>query len=208
MITRKFLGALGGLLLSGSAAWADVEVFSTFPNDMTVRYSSAGGESREATLTSMQAASLSSADKPLELTVLDDQGNKVFQGTAANHRYWVLSPGKNGQAALTEAGSTRPGPNPPKAVSFFNANGFPIILEMFAIKGEDNLTDVAVGANEATGPYELPEGTFQLFLKDAGGNPIGKSYSYVQAGNFYLIYRKRPTLYDLEKLGTVTSGGK
>lgn len=205
MITRK---SLATLLLISAAGRADVQVFSTFPNDMTVRYQSVSGESRQATLSSMQATSLSSPDKPLQLTVLDAQGNIVFQGQAANHRYFVLSPAKERPAALTEAGSTRPGPNPPKVVNFFNANGFPVILEMFAITGDDRLTNLTVGANEASGPSKLPEGTFRLFLKDEGGNPIGKCYSYVKTGNFYLIYRKRPTLFDLEQLGTVPSDGK
>jgi hypothetical protein len=55
----------------------------------------------------------------------------------------------------------------------------------------------------ASTPLDIPSATFNINLKDEGGNPIGKSYSRVRGGHFYLIYRKRDTLYDLEMLGTI-----
>jgi hypothetical protein len=197
MFKKSFFTTL--LLLGSAAAQADVSVFSVLPGDFKVTYGA-----REASLSPMQGLSLSNSDPLLELSIVDDKGVKVLQRSVANNRHWVLGPGKDGQPVLTEAGYlSDQGKSPLKAVSFFNATGYSVIVDMFAKKGEDSLTDVKIGKNEAAGPYELGPGSFKMFVKDEGGNPIGECYSFVNAGNFYLIYRKRPILYDLESLGTI-----
>jgi hypothetical protein len=205
MRSLQFLLPLCGVLLTSSLARADVHLFSVLAGEVQIRYGPPGGTMREASLGSMQEVSLSGADPVWELTVQDEQGARLYQGSLANHRYWVLGPGKKSPAALTEVGATQV-PHPLKAVAFYNANNYPVILEMFALKGEEALVDVQVGAHEAAGPYQLAEGTFKLYLKDEGGNPIGQSYSYVNPGRFYLVYRKRATLYDVVKLGEIPSG--
>lgn len=186
-------------LLLSAAAQADISVFSVYPGDMTLRV----GE-RDTSIGTMTPVTLPASDK-LEVTVLDDQGTQLYKGSAANNRFLVLCPGKNGQATLTEAGVLNAGTQQPqKSIGFFNATGFPIGLDLFPAIGDDGIElELKLATNELVGPYELPEGKFKINVRDEGGNPIGKSYSDVYAGKFYLIYRKRPTLYDLEKLGIV-----
>ena len=191
-------------LLLSAAARADISIFSVYPGDMTIR----SGD-RETSIGSMAGITLPTSDK-LELTVLDDKGTQVYQGSAANNRFLVLCPGKGGQATLTEAGVLNGGEQKPqKSIGFFNATGFPIGLALFPAIGDDGIElELKLGTNELVGPYELPEGKFKINVRDEGGNPIGKSYSDVYAGKFYLIYRKRQTLYDLEKLGIVLTPAK
>ena len=195
---------LAFFLLLTVAAPADISVFSTYPGDMTIRV----GE-RDTSIGTMAAVTLPASDK-LEVTVLDDQGVQLYKGSAANNRFLVLCPGKNGQATLTDAGALNGGNlQPQKSIGFFNATGFPIGLDLFPAIGDDGIElELKLGTNELVGPYELPEGKFKINVRDEGGNPIGKSYSDVYAGKFYLIYRKRQTLYDLEKLGIVLTPAK
>jgi len=191
-------------LLLSAAARADISVFSVYPGDMTIRY----GE-RDTNIGTMAAVTLPASDK-LEVIVLDDKGAQIYKGSVANNRFLVLCPGKNGQAILTDAGALNAGnQQPEKSIGFFNATGFPIRLDLFPAIGDDGIElELKLGSNDLVGPYELPEGKFKINVRDEGGNPIGKSYSDVYAGKFYLIYRKRQTLYDLEKLGIVMTPAK
>ena len=50
--------------------------------------------------------------------------------------------------------------------------------------------------------------TMKVFVKDEVGNPIGTSYTNVMHGQYYLVYRRRPTLYDLVKLGFILPKAK
>jgi hypothetical protein len=182
------------LLMVGLAA-ADTTIYSACPGEMTLKC----GE-RELNVSSMGTATLSGS----EVTVVDDKGTQVCKGPLLNNRFYVLAPAKNGQAALLDAGASSDGGKEPlKAIGFYNCTGYPMILEMYAISTDDNLTDVKVGPNELVGPYELPTSTYKLFLKDEGGNPIGTSYNNVKPGQFYLVYRKHDNLYDVERLGTI-----
>lgn len=193
-------------LLLTSCAYADVSLFSTLPGGATIRYGKPGGEMREASVGSMESTSLSISDPTFEITVQDDKDLKVYQGTATNNRYLVLGPGKNGQAAVSEAGLLNDqGRTPLKAVGFFNATGYPISVSLYALSGEETLLDVKLPAHEAAGPFELDDATYKVFLHDEGGNPIGQAYSYARPGRYFLIFRKRGTLFDLEKLGSVVS---
>ncbi|MFN8610436.1 MAG: hypothetical protein U0931_23055 [Vulcanimicrobiota bacterium] len=188
------------LLLLTRLAGADVTVYSACPGEMTLK----SGE-REVTVNSMGSTSLGAA----EVTVLDDKGAPVGKGNLLNNRFYVLAPAKNGQAALLDAGATSDGGKEPlKAIGFFNATRIPVILEMYAVAGDENLTDVKVGPNELVGPYELPSATFKVYVKDEGSNPIGTSYNNVKPGQFYLLYHKHDTLYDVERLGTIVPKSK
>lgn len=189
------------LLLLGGLARADVTVYSGCPGEMTLK----SGE-REVSLGSMGTTNLSPAD----VIVLNDKGQQVGKGSLQDHHFYVLAPGKNGQATVLDAGANNDGGKEPlKAIGFYNSLSFPIILEMYAVSGGDeNLTDVKVGAHEVVGPYELPSGTFKVFVKDEGMNPIGTSYNNVKPGQFYLLYHKHDALYDVERLGSILSKSK
>lgn len=187
------------LLLSGLAA-ADVTVYSACSGDMTLK----SGD-REVGIGSMGTASLSSS----EVTVVDDQGAQVCKAPLTNNRYYVLAPGKNGQACLLDAGANSDGGKEPlKAIGFYNSLKFPIILELYALTTDDNLTDIKVDPGQVVGPYELPQNTYKVFVKDEGGNPIGTSYNNVLPGRFFSIYHKHDALYDVEKLGTILPKAK
>ncbi|MBS2037426.1 hypothetical protein JST97_20725 [bacterium] len=182
------------LFLSGLAR-AEVTVYSACPGEMTLKCGD-----KDISVGSMGTTSLNAS----EVTVLNDQGTQVCKGNLQDRRFYVLAPNKNGQAALLDAGASQDGGKEPlKAIGFYNSLSYPVILEMYAISGDDNLTDVKVGPNEVVGPYELPAATFKVFVKDEGLNPLGTSYNNVKPGQFYLLYHKHDALYDVERLGTI-----
>ena len=191
---------LGLFLLLGGLAGAEINVVSVYANDVTLRCGD-----KETSASSMQPVMVEGT----EMTVLDEQGKEIFKGPLSKDRFYVIGPGKNGQAVLTDAGATQAGGKEPvKACGFFNAAGYPIGLEMYAISGDETLSGVQVGANELSAPYEMDPVTMKVFVKDEVGNPIGTSYSNVKHGQYYLVYRRRPTLFDLVKLGLILPKAK
>lgn len=187
-------------LLLGGLAGAEINVVSVYPNEVTLRCGD-----KDTTASSMQAVTVEGT----EMTVIDDQGKEIFKGPLSKDRFYVIGPGKNGQAALTDAGATQTGGKEPlKVCGFFNAAGYPIGLEMYAISGEETLSGVTVGTNELSALYDMDPVTMKVFVKDEIGNPIGTSYTNVKHGQYYLVYRRRPTLFDLVKLGLILPKAK
>lgn len=182
-------------LLLGGLAQAEIKVVSVYPNEVTLRCGD-----RDTTASSMQVTSVEGS----EMTVLDDKGTEIYKGPLSKDRFYVIAPGKDGKAVLTDAGATQTGGKQPlQSCGFFNGAGYPIGLEMYAISGEETLSGVKVGTNALSEVYEMDPVTMKAFIKDEVGNPIGTSYSNVLPGNYYLVYRRRPTLFDLVKLGQI-----
>ncbi|MBX3170913.1 MAG: hypothetical protein KF760_26130 [Candidatus Eremiobacteraeota bacterium] len=182
-------------LLLGGLAQAEINVVSVYPNEVTLR---CGG--RDTSASSMQPVTVEGT----EITVLDEKGTQIYQGPLSKDRFYVIGPGPDGRAVLTDAGATQTGGQEPvKACGFFNGAGYPVGMEMYAISGDETLSGVKVGNNALSPLYEMPAVTMKVFVKDEIGNPIGTSYTNVKHGNYYLIYRRRPTLFDLVKLGQI-----
>ena len=187
-------------LLLSSLAQAEINVVSIYPNDVTLRCGD-----RDTSASSMQPVTVEGT----EITVLDDKGTEIFKGPLSKDRFYVVGPGPNGQAVLTDAGATQTGGKEPvQACAFFNGAGYPIGMEMYAISGDQTLSGVRVGNNVLSELYEMPDVTMKVFVKDEIGNPIGTSYTNVKHGNIYLVYRRRPTLFDLVKLGQILPKAK
>lgn len=189
------------LLLPLRLAGADVGLYSAFPTDLNLQIG--GSVPQQVSLGPMQEVRLACSEAELPASLLDDQGHSLWEGKLANDQYWVLSPSPGKRAALTRAGSTLElGAKANPAIAFFNANSHAISLELYG-KGEDEPLRLTVGAYQSCPPVALEAGRFKVYLKDDGGNPIGESYSQVETGNFYLLYRRRPTLYDVTRLGSL-----
>lgn len=182
------------LLLSGLAQ-AEIHVVSVYPNEVTLRCGD-----RDTAASTMQAVTVEGT----EITVLDDKGAQLYKGPLAKDRFYVVGPGQNGQAVLTDAGATQTGGKEPvKACGFFNGAGYPIGMEMYAVSGDETLSGVQVSNNALSELFEMPAVTMKVFVKDEVGNPIGTSYTNVKHGNYYLVYRRRHGLFDLVKLGQI-----
>ncbi|MBN9414082.1 MAG: hypothetical protein J0I12_01530 [Candidatus Eremiobacteraeota bacterium] len=187
------------LLLSGLAQ-AEINVVSVYPNEVTLRCGD-----KDVTASSLQPVTVEGT----EITVLDDKGAQLYKGPLSKDRFYVVGPGPKGQAVLTDAGATQTGgKETAKVCGFFNAAGYPIGLEMYAVSGDETLSGVTVGSNELSGLYDMAPVTMKVFVKDEVGNPIGTSYTNVMHGQYYLVYRRRPTLYDLVKLGFILPKAK
>jgi hypothetical protein len=170
---------------------ADVKVFSLLPDDSQVRW----GE-RELSLSHMQSHTLPGGT---EVNFIDPQGKTVCQAKLTDQRVYVIHP-----QGLTEAGSAVAPPG--KHFAFFNANNYGIQLALYPGKDEeeDCLAEIPAPSLKLTAPALPPEGQkWKVYLRDEGGNPLGTSYTPVRPGHIYLIYRKRPSLYDIEYLGTL-----
>jgi len=175
----------------GSLAYSDVKIFSLLPDDSQVRWGD-----KEQSLSNMQTHTLPMA---AEVTFVDNQGKTIYQGKLTDQRVYVIH-----AQGLTEAGSAvaQPGKN----FAFFNANNYGIRLSLYEgkVEDEDSLAEIAAPSLKLTSPTPPPPGEkFKVVLSDEGGNPLGTSYTPVRPGHIYLIYRKRPTLYDIEYLGTL-----
>ena len=199
--------ALSAILWTGAPVRADVKIYSAMAGGVKLRYSVPGGQVREAEVGPMQQTTLSCSEKQLELVVQDEKGADLGKTTLVNQRYFVLGPGKDGKAALTPAGESEAGRSLSKSVQIFNATGYAMSVKFYPIDDEESVAEATLPANQACAPCPLPDGTFKLYLKDEGGNPMGKAYSYVKPGHFYVIFRKRGTLYDLESLGSLSETG-
>ena len=187
------------LLLSGLAQ-AEINVVSVYPNEVTLRCGD-----KDVSASSLQPVTVEGT----EMTVLDDKGAEIFKGPLGKDRFYVIGPGPKGQAVLTDVGATQSGGKEPvKACAFFNAAGYPIGLEMYAVSGEETLSGVTVGNNEVSALYDMDPVTMKVFVKDEIGNPIGTSYTNVKHGQYYLVYRRRPTLFDIVKLGLILPKAK
>ena len=204
---QKFLAtlvlALCAILWTSAGARADVKVYSVMANAVKLRYSVPGGQVKEAGLAPRQQTTLPCREKQLELVVLDEKGSDLVKSTVGNQRFWIVSPGKDGQAVLTAAGEEESGRPLAKSIQIFNATGYFMSAHFFAISGDKRVADLSLPHNQACAPHPVPDATYTLYLKDEGGNPIGETYSYAKPGRFYVIFRKRGTLYDLETLGSI-----
>ena len=172
-------------------AQAEVKVYSLLPDDSQLQ-----AASREMSLGFMQSYSLPGAG---EVRVVDSQGKEIFKGTLQDQRWYVLH-----SKGVTEAGSLSGTPG--KQFAFFNANNYAIQMALYVGKDEDEepLAEIPVPAHSLCSPQLAPVGEkFKVYLRDEGGNPLGTSYTPVRPGHIYLIYRKRPTLYDIEDLGLI-----
>jgi hypothetical protein len=180
-------------LLLSLGAWGDVTLVSAFPDDVKIRL----GE-REESLGPRQflQCKLSEAST---VSVLDRDGKTLYQSQLVDQRFWVLHPKGAQEVGLHQA----PSGSPRCAVGFFNATPYTMELTLHAEKVNPDPPPISIPSMGASTPLDIPSATFNINLKDEGGNPIGKSYSRVRGGHFYLIYRKRDTLYDLEMLGTI-----
>lgn len=182
---------LAALLLTAVAA-ADVTLISAFPKDVNVRL----GE-RETSLEPRQSLTLPPPAAGASLVVSAD-GKTVYAAQVTDNRFWVLHP-----QGTQEAGVVHAAGSPRGAVGFFNALPYTIVLHLSAEKVSPDPEPIRVASMQVSPPVDLPsEAPFSITLKDEVGNPIGTCWSHARGGHYYLVYRKRNTLYDLVTLGT------
>lgn len=183
----------------GASVRADVTLYSVCPHEVKAR---AGN--REETVGSMQSISLPCREPALEVTLMDEEGKTLFQGKLANEMCWVVHPDKGKTAGCREAGRRAlPANQTRQALGFFNSTPYNLILSLVSNTTSDTLDPVVVESLRVSEPLDVPEGTFTVYLKDEGGNPIGRSYSKVSGGRTYVLFRKHDTLYDVEALGSL-----
>lgn len=174
------------------------------PGNVKLRYTS-GGETRETGVGSMQSASLSTSEKSVHVVVVDDKGAELAKGAVDSGHFWIVGPGSKSAATLTQAGEQDSAHALRNEVQFYNTANYNVSVVFITMAEEQSgLDEVPVPSHGVSAVTNLDEGTWRASLKDEGGNPIGKVYAFVKPGHFYVIYRKRDTLYDLTQLGTLT----
>lgn len=200
MRNSRVLKFLFGLWLAlGASARADVTLYSVCSHEIKIRTGS-----REDSLGSMQSLNLPCREPALEVTLMDEEAGTLFQGKLGNEGCWVVHPDKGNALACREAGRrSLSSPQTRAALGFFNSTPYNVWLTLISNTTSDSLEPLMVESLRVSQPLDVPEGTFTVYLKDEGGNPIGRSYSKVSAGRYYMLFRKHDTLYDVEALGSM-----
>ncbi len=185
---------LATLLLTAIAA-ADVTLVSGCPTEVKIRL----GE-REESLEPRQFLTLTLPEAASPLLVSAD-GKTLYTARLTDNRFWVLTPqGAREAGVVNEAGTPR------VAVGFFNATPYTIVLHLTSEKATPtpDPEPIQVPSMQVSRPADLPSGDpFRISLEDERGNPLGTCWSRARGGQYYLVYRKRNTLYDLDTLGGV-----
>ena len=188
MLKQSFLATL---LLTAVAA-ADVTLVSAFPQEVSVRV----GE-RAENLEPRQHLTVPVPAAPLEVSA---DGKTLYKAQVTDGHVWVLHPQGALDAGLVQAQGT-----PRSAVGFFNSLPYTIVLHLTAEKVEP-LEPIRIPSMRPSPPLDLPSEAFFIDLRDEVGNPIGSCWSVAHPGHYYLVWRKKPALYDLDLLGTMPAG--